>query len=405
MTIHTLLLDTRTPVSSILICHYCFHNTHQMDALDRDDNVELLTITAKRGRQLREIALLEGVHEVDVDVTESKHQELVCLPPWVYVSAPALCAIGNLLWIPEVDVKVADVVMSTNRVVTRRCMSVVQPVEGLFVRVFDCYDGAFKVPSCVAVKGGTIILCYVSNGMGIRLICNDALCVTGNIGMCLELFCGQINDIQHNFPGGVAVSGDETIVCDAKNDRVLVFGKDDMLLRVWGDHGHALGQFDSPRGVAVNGNGDEVIVCDAGNHRMQVFGMDGKFVREWGAKGKEPGKFDTPVYVALMGEHVIVCDSCNHRMQVFRTDGTFVREWGTFADGPGQFKWPVGVAVKGKEIIVCDSNNNRIQVFGVDGAFVREWGTDVNGDGQFNWPHGVAVNGDEVIVCDSQICL
>ena len=104
--------------------------------------------------------------------------------------------------------------------------------------------------------------------MGIRMIGN--VHVPGNIGMCLELFCGQINDIQHNFPGGVAVSGDETIVCDAKNDRVLVFGKDDMLLRVWGDHGHALGQFDSPRGVAVNGNGDEVIVCDAGNHRMQV---------------------------------------------------------------------------------------------------------------------------------------
>ena len=94
--------------------------------------MELRDITAKRGRQLREIALLEGVLEVDVDVTESKHQELVCLPPGVYVRAPALCARGDLLWIPDdrrVELKFAEVVMSTTNVVTRRRMS----VEGLFV--------------------------------------------------------------------------------------------------------------------------------------------------------------------------------------------------------------------------------------------------------------------------------
>ena len=46
-------------------------------------------------------------------------------------------------------------------------------------------------------------------------------------------------------------------------------------------------------GVAVKGN--EVVVCDYNNRRVQVFGLDGTFVRQWGGEGAGPWAAQPPV--------------------------------------------------------------------------------------------------------------
>lgn len=56
----------------------------------------------------------------------------------------------------------------------------------------------------------------------------------------------------------------------------------------FGSYGSSKGEFDSPRGVAVDGEGN-ILVADYGNHRIQKFTAKGKFVsavrdkRQWGA--------------------------------------------------------------------------------------------------------------------------
>ena len=90
-----------------------------------------------------------------------------------------------------------------------------------------------------------------------------------------------------------------------------------------------------------------IVVADQGNHRVQVLRLeDGSHVRTIGSRGKGPGQFDSPSGVAMDGEgHLIVADSGNERVQVFRLeDGSDVRAIGSRGDGPGQFEEPHGVA-------------------------------------------------------------
>ena len=53
------------------------------------------------------------------------------------------------------------------------------------------------------------------------------------------------------------------------------------------------GQFDGPRGVAVDGDGFGYVV-DTGNDRVQKFTSDGSFVTKWGTTGTGDGQFDNP---------------------------------------------------------------------------------------------------------------
>jgi tripartite motif-containing protein 71 len=200
-------------------------------------------------------------------------------------------------------------------------------------------------------------------------------------------------------------------------------------LRTWGSFGSGDGQFNSPFGVAVQG--EEVFVVDF-NHRVQVFKRDGTFLRTWGSFGPGNGQFMFPIGVAVQerggvkegemrgkeeeeergeeieregrGNEVFVTDAgtppIGHRVQVFDRRGTFLRTWGSFGSGDGQFMFPVGVAVQGDEVYVADSANFRVQVFDRNGTFLRKFGSFGSGDGQFNGPVGIAVQGNEVFVTD-----
>src|SRR5260370_9430847 len=90
------------------------------------------------------------------------------------------------------------------------------------------------------------------------------------------------------------------------------------------------------------------------------------FLRTWGSFGSGDGQFNSPFGVAVQGEEVFVVDF-NHRVQVFKRDGTLLRTWGSFGPGDGQFMFPIGVAVQGNEGFVAEAMNVNIQVFGGNG--------------------------------------
>ena len=52
------------------------------------------------------------------------------------------------------------------------------------------------------------------------------------------------------------------------------------------------GQLEYPGGIAIKG--DEVYVAEYGNHRISVFNKKGNFERVIGSEGKAPGQFYQP---------------------------------------------------------------------------------------------------------------
>jgi DNA-binding beta-propeller fold protein YncE len=156
------------------------------------------------------------------------------------------------------------------------------------------------------------------------------------------------------------------------------------------------GQFNEPRGIAIETQGNKIYVADTGNHRIQVFNQTGLFLFQWGSRGSGPGQFEDPsdIEVDSVNGKVYVADTGNHRIQVFTTSGVFLFQWGSQGSGPGQFEEPNGIAVNltNGKVYVADTGNDRVQVFNGSGTFFFAWGERGNGEGQFKGPSDVAVD-------------
>ncbi len=183
--------------------------------------------------------------------------------------------------------------------------------------------------------------------------------------------------------------------------------------------GKANGQFNQPRGIAVDENG-MIYVVDAGNLRVQKFLPNGEFLLSFGDDPDQPGalsRFDGggggPGGVTIGSDgNVYVADTWNHAIQVYSPDGVYIRSWGTFfdaaddpeqsAENPGSFYGPRGIASHDGLIYVTDTGNERVQVFTEEGEFVRMFGLPGDGEGELREPVGIAVTPDgTVVVADS----
>ena len=200
---------------------------------------------------------------------------------------------------------------------------------------------------------------------------------------------------QFNLPKGVAVDTSGFVyVADEGNHRVQRFTPGGVHATQWGGYGSADGQFIKPKGVAADSSGF-IYVADTDNHRIQKFYPTGNFVTKWGSQGSEPGQFFYPCGVAVNSSgSVYVSDTFNHRIQRFTSDGVFAATWGSNGAQNGEFSYPVGIAVdsSGWSVYVADEGNHRVQKFTSDGVFVATWGSYGSGDGQFKKPSGVAVD-------------
>ncbi len=226
---------------------------------------------------------------------------------------------------------------------------------------------------------------------------------------------------QFTEPTGIAVSGEEVFVADARNARVQVFDSQ-------GDYRRAFGQdtlgrpmnlaiaegriyvpdyfddaihvftlagthqrrieandgLDSPGGLAVRQD-DTLLVADTYNQRIVKLDPDGTVLRVWGAPGEpdsDAGSFSYPTDVALAEEGAFyVADGYNDRVQQFDPDGEYLRRWGgPFGMNlPGPFKgWfavASSIAIGAEGVFVADFYNNRVQKFTATGRFLTAFGT------------------------------
>lgn len=241
------------------------------------------------------------------------------------------------------------------------------------------------------------------------------------------------------WPSHALTVGNQCLVSDSGNHRIVVFDSDGEFVRSWGSHGSGPGQLKRPRGIAVHE--DIIFVADCDNHRIAVFDMDGNWLGSFGDQGsvhlwgsyldESPpaaasclpaanGERRDPVlsfphalctgtdrlYVASMGSNEIVA---------FSLDGAFLARFGSAEGGADatldhffagtfaatQLSWPKGVCCHNDEVYVADTGNHRVAVFSADGEFVRHWGGCGSGKGEFDHPIGIGAFGGYIYTAEN----
>lgn len=203
---------------------------------------------------------------------------------------------------------------------------------------------------------------------------------------------------QFEEPRGLAIDATGNLyVVDSKNNRIQKLAPDGKPLLTWGREGQGAGEFKDPCGIAVGPDGS-VYVADTWNHRVQKFDANGKFLLEW----RQQAGFWGPRGIAVAADNsgVYVTDTGNKRVVSFDTNGKELTAWGHDGSKPGDFIEPVGIAVSDKgEVVVADTGNHRMQYFTPQGTFIKEHF--VSGWEEFYTEPYIALLGSDVLVTDS----
>jgi DNA-binding beta-propeller fold protein YncE len=172
-------------------------------------------------------------------------------------------------------------------------------------------------------------------------------------------------------------------VADTHNHRIQQFTPDGKFIRKWGGLGLGDGQFDQPRGIALDPFGN-VWVADHENRRVQKFDREGRFLLKVVEAG---GEFNEPRGLSSDAQgNLYVADDANNRIVKLANDGTYIRDYGGSWDnagaGDGQYWLPYDTAVDLEgDVWVADTKNSRLVEFQpADGRVLSKWGAS-GGDG------------------------
>ncbi len=158
---------------------------------------------------------------------------------------------------------------------------------------------------------------------------------------------------------GMAVIGDEVMVCDNKNSCILVYTKELEYVREIRSSGKGPGKFDSIRDISADEHGN-LYISDKGNCCVHVFSNGGDFLRSFGC-GK--GDMDKLSGLCVAGEFVYVANCGKDTILVYTTQGELVGSFGQYGSGEGDFYYPCGLCVdRDGFVYICDCNNFRVQV-------------------------------------------
>ncbi|MBX7258732.1 MAG: hypothetical protein K1Y02_20390, partial [Candidatus Hydrogenedentes bacterium] len=189
-------------------------------------------------------------------------------------------------------------------------------------------------------------------------------------------------------------------------DRIQIYLPDDSLAsEILLPVGSGDGQFDQPRGLAVDSQGF-IYIADSRNKRIQKLDSRGVFVAKWGGQGGGPGQFWMPIGVSIDSSGTVgVVDLFQERIQLFTSEGQFIRQWGTRGYSDGCFIGPRNI-ILGRNLHVYVSDESRVQVFDINGDLRNSWSSWGLKDNELWVPHGLAVSaGGAIYVAEGGVSL
>ena len=268
---------------------------------------------------------------------------------------------------------------------------------------FEVVHGWPRLPEGYALGQATGVGVDAQNRVWVfHRAARPVLCIDGATGEVLSSF----GDDQFENEHGLAVASDGTVwVTDADTHVVQQYSAEGELLKTlgkMGDAGEDDTRFNKPTDLDFGPDGSIYVTDGYGNNRVVKLDREGKFVKAWGSKGTGPGEFDTPHGVAVDGEgRVYIADRGNSRVQVFDAGGGFLAEWKSEEIGR---PWGVDVTSDG-HVLVADGGDltntaydrNGALLMTTEGEILERWGTYGSHDGQFYWAHDIAAGPDGAV--------
>ena len=199
----------------------------------------------------------------------------------------------------------------------------------------------------------------------------------------------RLRSVQHKMGWcrGVAVDGEDNIYCiDLYSNKIMRCHRNGGRVKV---HQVKQVQGQGHWGVAVVG--DEVMVCECGNRgTIMVYDRQLKYVRQ--ITGRGMGE----LYDLSPDSHgnLYVTDYDNSVIRVFSIDGDLLRSFGYDENGVKRLSGPHSVCVAGQYVYVTDEVLNNVSVFTTEGAYVTSFDDCGREEGCFNYPYGLCVDRD-----------
>ena len=195
-----------------------------------------------------------------------------------------------------------------------------------------------------------------------------------------------ISTIDIDKPWGIVINHKREIVVTEKH-WISVYSQGGVKLRSFGRRGSKEGEFNNPRGVAVDED-DNILVADYKNNRIQKFTSDGEFLAAVGTKGKKPLQFKGPQAVAFCTFDKKIYVGDNDRVQILNLDLTYC---GTFREGIDSTG--IGCDRFGR-VYLSQGSGSQIIVFSKDGNFLCKIGSDT----MFSFFDDVAIDDDNNVL-------
>jgi DNA-binding beta-propeller fold protein YncE len=198
-------------------------------------------------------------------------------------------------------------------------------------------------------------------------------------------------------PRNMSFFGDGSfVVADTVHQSFVRMSSTGSYVNTCGERGSKLGQFNWPRGVAVDPSTGQVWVADTKQYRMQVVApsnCDG--IAKFGTKGTAIDQFNWVDAVAIRSSdgRAVIADTKNDRIAVYDVSSeTPLAVYGEAGSTDGRFESPAGIAVDPRDgtVLVADTGNDRVVRLSVTSGGVVGWVATYSAG--LTQPEGVAVD-------------